>query len=76
MKVKTERERESSTYAWIFVFHHFPEFLVTEEMLIHVKLLVKKLIGELEEDIGQALDCHHYGTLIPLNPFIPGHNSA
>ena len=71
-----ERERERKTYTWILVFHYLPELLVTEEVLINVEMLVEKLIGELEEDIGQALDCHHYSTFISLNPLISSYNSA
>ena len=62
------------TYTWVFVFHYFPEFLVTKEVIINIEILVKELIRELEEDIGKALDCHHYSTLIPLNPFISRYN--
>ena len=56
------------------MLHYLPELLVTKEVLVNVTLLVEKLIGELEDDIGQALDCHHYSAFILLHPLISRHN--
>ena len=56
------------------MLHYLPELLITKEVLVDIKLLVEKFVRQLEEDIAQALDCHHYGTLISLNSLIPRHN--